>query len=142
MKHQAIFATSTTLTASKNNIQLTTTIATIKDPHMSHTSSNKNVKKKGSTASTTTKKGSGSSNNHSNATTRNNNNNKEKEKEKDDIWTSTNYTEERQRIREFWLQLSETERRSLVKVEKEAVLRKMKEQQRHSCNCSVCGKKR
>ncbi|KAI8340426.1 salt tolerance down-regulator-domain-containing protein [Blakeslea trispora] len=59
-----------------------------------------------------------------------------------DVWTSTNYTEERQRIREFWLQLSEEERRSLVKVEKEAVLRKMKEQQKHSCNCSVCGKKR
>jgi excinuclease UvrABC ATPase subunit len=63
-------------------------------------------------------------------------------KKESDIWTSTNYTEERQRIREFWLQLSEFERRSLVKVEKEAVLRKMKEQQRHSCNCSVCGKKR
>lgn len=62
--------------------------------------------------------------------------------QKSDIWTSTNYTEERQRIREFWLHLSESERRSLVKVEKEAVLRKMKEQQRHSCNCSVCGKKR
>ncbi|CEP12083.1 hypothetical protein [Parasitella parasitica] len=62
--------------------------------------------------------------------------------ERSDIWTSTNYTEERQRIREFWLQLSEEERRSLVKVEKDAVLRKMKEQQRHSCNCSVCGKKR
>ncbi|KAI9275305.1 salt tolerance down-regulator-domain-containing protein [Helicostylum pulchrum] len=59
-----------------------------------------------------------------------------------DIWTKTNYTEERQRIREFWLHLSEAERRSLVKVEKEAVLHKMKEQQRHSCNCSVCGKKR
>ncbi|KAF7729430.1 Stress response protein nst1 [Apophysomyces ossiformis] len=51
-------------------------------------------------------------------------------------------TEERQKIREFWLQLGEDERRSLVKVEKEAVLRKMKEQQKHSCNCSVCGKKR
>lgn len=62
--------------------------------------------------------------------------------QKSDIWTSTNYTEERQRIREFWLHLSEAERRSLVKVEKEAVLRKMKEQQKHSCNCSVCGKKR
>ncbi|KAI8646928.1 salt tolerance down-regulator-domain-containing protein [Parasitella parasitica] len=62
--------------------------------------------------------------------------------ERSDIWTNTNNTDERQRIREFWLQLSEEERRSLVKVEKDAVLRKMKEQQRHSCNCSVCGKKR
>lgn len=62
--------------------------------------------------------------------------------ERPDIWGNADYTEERQRIREFWLQLTEEERRSLVKVEKETVLRKMKEQQRHSCNCSVCGKKR
>lgn len=57
------------------------------------------------------------------------------------IWnTSTN--EERERIREFWLSLGEDERKSLVKIEKEAVLRKMKEQQKHSCSCSVCGRKR
>lgn len=62
-------------------------------------------------------------------------------KSKDRIWnTSTN--EERERIKEFWLSLGEEERRSLVKVEKEAVLRKMKEQQKHSCSCSVCGRKR
>lgn len=67
---------------------------------------------------------------------------KNKVKEEDSFWSSTNNTEERQKIREFWLQLGEDERRSLVKVEKEAVLRKMKEQQKHSCNCSVCGKKR
>lgn len=69
-------------------------------------------------------------------------NNKNKNKDDDSFWSSTNNTEERQKIREFWLQLGEEERRSLVKVEKEAVLRKMKEQQKHSCNCSVCGKKR
>ncbi|CAG8729238.1 28416_t:CDS:10 [Gigaspora margarita] len=57
------------------------------------------------------------------------------------IW-NTNNNEEQQRIREFWLQLGEEERRSLVKVEKEAVLKKMKEQQKHSCSCSVCGRKR
>jgi hypothetical protein len=60
---------------------------------------------------------------------------------KDRIWnTSTN--EERERIREFWLSLGEEERKSLVKIEKEAVLRKMKEQQKHSCSCTVCGRKR
>ncbi|KAI9278378.1 salt tolerance down-regulator-domain-containing protein [Phascolomyces articulosus] len=68
--------------------------------------------------------------------------NKNKGKAHDEFWSNTSNTEERQKIREFWLQLREDERRSLVKVEKEAVLRKMKEQQRHSCNCSVCGKKR
>lgn len=59
----------------------------------------------------------------------------------DRIWnTSTN--EERARIKDFWLSLGEADRRSLVKLEKEAVLRKMKEQQKNSCSCSVCGRKR
>ena len=49
---------------------------------------------------------------------------------------------ERERIRDFWLGLEEGERRALVKVEKEAVLRKMKEQQRSGCSCAVCGRKR
>ncbi|CAG8500897.1 5473_t:CDS:10 [Ambispora gerdemannii] len=57
------------------------------------------------------------------------------------IW-NTNNSEERQRIREFWLQLGEEERRSLLKVEKEMVLKKMKEQQKSPCSCSGCGKKR
>ncbi|KAK4151784.1 salt tolerance down-regulator-domain-containing protein [Chaetomidium leptoderma] len=57
------------------------------------------------------------------------------------IW-NTNSQEERERIKEFWLGLSETERKSLVKVEKDAVLRKMKEQQKHTCSCTVCGRKR
>jgi len=57
------------------------------------------------------------------------------------IW-STSTTEERERIKEFWLGLGELERRNLVKVEKDTVLRKMKEQQKHSCSCAVCGRKR
>ena len=60
---------------------------------------------------------------------------------KDRIW-NTSTAEERERIKEFWLSLGENDRRSLVKVEKEAVLRKMKEQQKHSCSCTVCGRKR
>ena len=60
---------------------------------------------------------------------------------KDRIW-NTSTAEERERIKEFWLSLSEEDRRSLVKVEKEAVLTKMKEQQKHSCSCTVCGRKR
>ncbi|KAJ8099169.1 hypothetical protein POJ06DRAFT_129779 [Lipomyces tetrasporus] len=63
------------------------------------------------------------------------------DKKNDRIW-NTNTNEERERIKDFWLSLGEEERRSLVKVEKEAVLRKMKEQQKHSCSCSVCGRKR
>ncbi|KAF2657995.1 hypothetical protein K491DRAFT_703107 [Lophiostoma macrostomum CBS 122681] len=60
---------------------------------------------------------------------------------KDRIW-NTSTSEERERIREFWLSLGEDDRKSLVKIEKEAVLKKMKEQQKHSCSCSVCGRKR
>jgi hypothetical protein len=59
----------------------------------------------------------------------------------DRIW-NTSTQAERENIKQFWLELGEEERRSLVKVEKEAVLRKMKEQQKHSCSCTVCGRKR
>lgn len=57
------------------------------------------------------------------------------------IW-STNTSEERERIKEFWLGLSEKDRRQLVEIEKETVLKRMKEQQKHSCTCAVCGRKR
>jgi hypothetical protein len=57
------------------------------------------------------------------------------------IW-NTSSQEERQAIKEFWLGLGEEERKSLVKVEKDAVLKKMKEQQKHTCSCTVCGRKR
>ncbi|KAL8947052.1 MAG: hypothetical protein Q9222_006623 [Ikaeria aurantiellina] len=60
---------------------------------------------------------------------------------KDRVW-NTSTAKERENIKEFWLSLGEEDRRSLVKVEKEAVLKKMKEQQKHSCSCTVCGRKR
>ncbi|KAH8889624.1 hypothetical protein GQ53DRAFT_187051 [Thozetella sp. PMI_491] len=60
---------------------------------------------------------------------------------KEKIW-NTSSQEERERIKAFWLGLGEDERKSLVKVEKDAVLRKMKEQQKHTCSCTVCGRKR
>lgn len=59
----------------------------------------------------------------------------------DRIW-NTSTQEERERIKDFWLSLAEDERKSLVKIEKDAVLKKMKEQQKHSCSCTVCGRKR
>lgn len=57
------------------------------------------------------------------------------------IW-ETNSMEERKRIKQFWLDLPEDKRRSLVNIEKRHVLEKMKEQQKHSCSCTVCGRKR
>ncbi len=64
-----------------------------------------------------------------------------KKKEKDNIW-NTSTQEEQFRLKDFWQSLSESERRNLVKVKKESVLRTMKEQQRSSCSCSKCGRKR
>lgn len=60
---------------------------------------------------------------------------------KEKIW-NTSSQEERERIKQFWLGLGEDERKSLVKIEKDAVLKKMKEQQKHTCSCTVCGRKR
>lgn len=57
------------------------------------------------------------------------------------IW-NTSSVEERQRIKEYWLSLGENERKALVKIEKNDVLKKMKDQQKHSCSCTVCGRKR
>jgi Salt tolerance down-regulator len=57
------------------------------------------------------------------------------------IW-NTSSAEERERIKDFWQSLGEDERKSLVKIEREAVLRKMKEQQKVVCGCSICGRKR
>jgi hypothetical protein len=59
----------------------------------------------------------------------------------DRIW-NTSTQEERERIKDFWLSLKEEERKSLVKIEKEAVLRKMEEQQKHSRSCTVYRRKR
>jgi hypothetical protein len=78
---------------------------------------------------------------NNNTNTANNHHPPPKPKTNAKIW-STSTTEERERIKEFWLGLGEEERRNLVKVEKDTVLRKMKEQQRHSCSCAVCGRKR
>ncbi|OCF42079.1 stress response protein NST1 [Kwoniella heveanensis CBS 569] len=57
------------------------------------------------------------------------------------IWTQSS-AEDRENIRLFWLGLNEAERRDLLRIEKDAVLRKMKEQHRHSCGCAVCGRKK
>jgi len=57
------------------------------------------------------------------------------------IWAQSTL-EERENIRDFWLSLDENERRDLLQIEKDAVVRKMKEQHRHSCGCAVCGRKK
>lgn len=57
------------------------------------------------------------------------------------IWAQSS-PEDREHIRAFWLELNEAERRDLLQIEKDAVLKKMKEQHRHSCGCAVCGRKK
>lgn len=66
---------------------------------------------------------------------------KDKKPNDDKIW-DTSTSEERQRINQFWLSLSEDERRELVKIDKDTVMEKMREQKRTNCNCTVCGRKR
>jgi hypothetical protein len=60
---------------------------------------------------------------------------------KDDIWELGD-EKERERIREFWMNLGAQERQALVKLDKETVLKKMKENQKQTSSCAVCGKKR
>jgi hypothetical protein len=57
------------------------------------------------------------------------------------IW-NTSSQEEQNQIKDFWHGLTESERKSLVKIEKDAVLKTLKEQQKQSCSCTVCGRKR
>lgn len=57
------------------------------------------------------------------------------------IW-NTSTQQERTNIKNFWLSLTEDDRKALLKIEKEAVLKKMKQQQKSSCSCTVCGRKR
>ncbi|KKA26302.1 hypothetical protein TD95_001771 [Thielaviopsis punctulata] len=59
----------------------------------------------------------------------------------DPVWDIKPH-EDRERIKEFWLNLDESERKSLVRLEKETVLKKMKDQQKNTCTCNVCGRKR
>jgi Salt tolerance down-regulator len=57
------------------------------------------------------------------------------------IWNTTT-AEEKERIKEFWLGLSEQERRNLVRVEKEHVSKRVKEGSKIlNCSCHVCGRK-
>ena len=57
------------------------------------------------------------------------------------IWNTTT-AEEKERIKEFWLALTEDERRTLVRVEKEHVHKRIKEGSKIlNCSCHVCGRK-
>lgn len=57
------------------------------------------------------------------------------------IWRNGN-SEERDKIKDFWMSLHNKERLQLLSAEKEAVLKRLRDQQKHSCSCAVCGRKR
>jgi hypothetical protein len=57
------------------------------------------------------------------------------------IWTQSS-AQDRENITAFWLSLSDAERRDLVQIEKDSVIKKIKEQHRHACGCAVCGRKK
>jgi len=58
------------------------------------------------------------------------------------IWDRETDKSEQDKLREFWLSLPDKEQRDLVKIEKQAILKEMKGQQRYICSCSVCGRRR
>jgi hypothetical protein len=57
------------------------------------------------------------------------------------VWQSSTM-EERQRIRAFWFGLTAEDRRKLVRTEKDSVLKRIKDHQRHSCSCAICSRKK
>lgn len=50
--------------------------------------------------------------------------------------------EERRKIGEFWVNLKPIRRRKIMEIEKNLLLREIKDNHRHVCSCSVCGRKR
>ena len=65
-----------------------------------------------------------------------------KDKSASSVWDADADKTEQEKLREFWIGLKEDERRELVKIEKHAILKEMKGQQRYICSCSVCGRRR
>jgi hypothetical protein len=57
------------------------------------------------------------------------------------VW-QTSTVEERERIKDYWHGLGQEERKRLIRLEKEAISKRMKDHQRHACSCAVCARKR
>ena len=57
-------------------------------------------------------------------------------------WSLEEEQAAQEKLRAFWLGLTDDERRDLVCIEKSDILREMKDQQRYVCSCSVCGRRR
>lgn len=107
--------------------------ATVPDIHSKKSKKKKNKKKKGNAAGVPEQQSQGVTYRQHHEVARPQTN--------DRFW-NTNSNEERERIKAFWISLSEDERKNLVKLEKDTILKKMKEQQKNTCSCAVCGRKR
>jgi hypothetical protein len=60
----------------------------------------------------------------------------------EDVWSPAKDDDSKQ-IKDFWLQLTDAERKSLLALEKDAVLKAMREtSQRQTCGCAICGRRR
>lgn len=46
---------------------------------------------------------------------------------------------DKNKLRQFWLQLPETSRRQLMVVEKDVLMSRMRQHQRRACRCEFCG---
>ena len=60
----------------------------------------------------------------------------------ENVWNITK-SEERNQIKAFWISLSDEERKSLLVLEKNSVLKTMRETSaRQTCSCTICGRRR
>lgn len=57
-----------------------------------------------------------------------------------DIMEASETEEEQKRIHAFWSDLSDTERQRLAVLDRDVLLKRLKEQQRYTCHCSICDK--
>lgn len=57
----------------------------------------------------------------------------------DEWWWKEAVHPNREKLREFWLQLPDAKRRQLVVIEKDLLLQRLKKHQKHSCLCEFCG---
>jgi len=104
-----------------------------------NTSAGSKSKKKKKKASKSTVSGGSGSNDLDEATGQADLNGGPRRQQK--IWNTTT-AEEKERIKEFWMGLSEQERRNLVRIEKEHVSKRVKEGSKIlNCSCHVCGRK-
>ncbi|ODV85547.1 hypothetical protein CANARDRAFT_23075 [[Candida] arabinofermentans NRRL YB-2248] len=58
------------------------------------------------------------------------------------LWNSNTSPEEKERIKQFWVSLDDERKRSIIQISKGEVLKVIREEQKVSCNCKICGNRK